>query len=344
MAYDWYVSTDDDAGKPVQTGGRAVAGLERALGRAATVCGRLSERLRRDGPATTARVSYRFARHRWREYVTLPLLRLRSDDGFVVREVDGHQLPLDLDDPGLSWRLLVYGEHEPGVEAIWRDVLEEGMVVVDVGSNFGYYTLLAAAQVGETGHVHAIEPDPSNYEHLARTLETNDLENVSTYDLAVGSTVGTETMFLTAESNWNTLVDCDSADWASGYVSEKMDDRTRETIDVETTTLTAFAEDHEIESIDAFRMDVEGYEIEITRGMTDLLAAIDGPCYAFLEVHLKHFEDEERVVTELIERYERSGFRPHAVLFGNDAVPIGNDLVETLCSFDDACPHVVLKK
>lgn len=338
------MSTDDETGKPVQAGVRVVAGVERLLGNAASIGGRLHERLREDGPAKTARLSCRVARHRWREYVSLPLLRARPGDGFVRREFDGRRLLLDLDDPGLSRRLLVYGEHEPGVEAIWRDVLEERMTVVDVGSNFGYYALMAADQVGETGHVHAIEPVPSNYDHLRRTVAANDAQNVSTYDLAVDSSVGARTMYLTEASNWSTLLDWESEGVASEYVSEKMERRTQETIDVETTTLDAFVERQGLDTIDAFRMDIEGYEVEVTRGMTDLLDAVDPPCWAFLEVHNKHFEDHETVVTELIETYLRCGFEPYALLLGNDRVPFDDDFLATLRSYDDACPHVVLKK
>src|SRR5436305_13235898 len=41
-------------------------------------------------------------------------------------------------------------------------VLREGDIVVDIGANIGYLTVLASLLVGPTGRVIAFEPDPEN--------------------------------------------------------------------------------------------------------------------------------------------------------------------------------------
>lgn len=338
------MSAEDDTGNAFRKQTTWLSAFDRAVRSPLSVGVRTWDRLRQDGFFETARLARRYIRRLGMVHGYLPLLRVISEDGLEAREVDGRTMFLDLGDPGLSRRLLVIGEHEPGIESVWRTALSEGMVVVDIGSNFGYYSLMAAEQVGEDGHVHAIEPVPSNYDLLRRNVAANSFENVSTHNLAVGSSNGTETMYLTDASNWGTLLEWDGESRTSAYMAEKMERQTRETIDVETATLPAFVEEHDLETIDAFRMDIEGYEVEVTRGMTDLLDDVESPCWAFIEVHNKHFDDYERVVSDLIETYEACGFRPHSLFLGNEPIPVDGDFLEKLLSYNDACPHVVMKK
>ena len=63
--------------------------------------------------------------------------------------------------------------------------LRPGMTVVDVGANYGYYTLLAAGIVGTSGHVHSFEPNPRTFELFVKNIHVNWLESiVSAHPLA----------------------------------------------------------------------------------------------------------------------------------------------------------------
>lgn len=358
------MTTDEDAGGGVRAGRVLGNPLGRALDRFAALLSRARARVRDDGLVGTAGLCGRILERRLRERVYLPLLRARSDDGLVRYRVDDFVFYLDLDDPGLSRRLLVRGEHEPTTERLWRDAIEEGMEIVDVGANLGYYTVMAADRVGGSGHVHAIEPVPENHRILRKNVtangfaapndfgegvvssgEPNGSGVVSTYQTAVGASDETATMYLTDESNWGTLMSWDEDERASSYMVEKMAEKTRDTADVETITLDSFVEEADVGSVDAFRMDVEGYEVEITEGMAGVLEDADAPCWAFVEVHNKLFDEHERVVGGLLETYLESGFEPYALVIGNDRIEVEDDaFVETVLSYDQACPHVVLRK
>jgi FkbM family methyltransferase len=61
-----------------------------------------------------------------------------------------------------------------------------GDVVVDVGANIGYYTVLLADKVGNSGKVFAFEPDKTNFEILKKNIEANKLKNVVLVNAAVG--------------------------------------------------------------------------------------------------------------------------------------------------------------
>lgn len=64
--------------------------------------------------------------------------------------------------------------------------LRVGDVVIDVGANIGYLTLLASTIVGDSGRVYAFEPNPRSYKYLCGNLLLNRTLNVTTFNFALG--------------------------------------------------------------------------------------------------------------------------------------------------------------
>src|SRR3984885_9476488 len=52
-----------------------------------------------------------------------------------------------------------------------RKLLEPGQKVIDIGANYGVYTLPMAQKVGSSGHVWAFEPTSSTAEILAKGIQ-----------------------------------------------------------------------------------------------------------------------------------------------------------------------------
>ncbi|MCX6718897.1 MAG: hypothetical protein NTZ38_00775, partial [Candidatus Taylorbacteria bacterium] len=69
----------------------------------------------------------------------------------------------DKEDPVMSGGICL-GEYEPETVARFRSCLREGMTVVDIGANLGYFTVIAAGRIGPLGKVFSYEPDPHNLE------------------------------------------------------------------------------------------------------------------------------------------------------------------------------------
>lgn len=85
----------------------------------------------------------------------------------------------------VSCFILRYGFFEPELTKIFIRMVNEGDTVFDIGTHFGYYSLLASRLVGPNGHVHSFEPT----RHTHRVVAMNvDLEsNVTLNNLAVWS-------------------------------------------------------------------------------------------------------------------------------------------------------------
>jgi len=81
-------------------------------------------------------------------------------------------------------------KYEPYETQLILRQAKRGDVVVDVGANIGYYTVLLADKVGKNGKVYAFEPDITNFEILKKNIEVNNLKNVEIINAAVGSKAG----------------------------------------------------------------------------------------------------------------------------------------------------------
>ena len=148
--------------------------------------------------------------------------------------------------------------YEPGTTHLVERLLEPGMVVVDVGAHVGYYTLLAAKQVGPMGKVYAFEPESANYALLEENIGLNGYQNIVTIKSAVSSRSGSSTLYLTALDNGR----------HSTYHHDLPENGSEV---VKATTLDAFLEAEEWPRVDLVKMDVEGAEEDVFHGMERLL-------------------------------------------------------------------------
>lgn len=87
-----------------------------------------------------------------------------------------------------------------------RRLLQPGQKAIDVGANFGVYTLSMAKSVGTTGSVWAFEPASSTATLLAEGIASNKFSQVVLEQSALSSTCGTGQLSLHDQSEMNALV------------------------------------------------------------------------------------------------------------------------------------------
>ena len=161
------------------------------------------------------------------------------------------ELFVRLDDWAVGARIAVRRSYEPHVTAALARYLLPGSVVVDVGANIGYYTLLAATKIGPSGKVIAFEPSRENCALLQRSLVANHVTNVVLVPFAVADLDGAVRYGM---------------DDSNGRIT--LDDRP-ELRQVRAVTLDrALAREPRL---DVVKIDIEGAEGRALRGMRGLL-------------------------------------------------------------------------
>jgi FkbM family methyltransferase len=180
--------------------------------------------------------------------------RWKRAGGRMCFNVHGHVVTVLPGDKGISRELSIYQTHEPLATRLLQQFLKPGMNVVDIGGNLGYYALLEAHTVGDTGRVIAIEPVAVNFDQLSKNVEANGYRNILLHNVAIGASNGTAPMYLSEKSNWHSL---------------HRTARTTREITVRVSTLDALLAQHQLPSVDLIRMDLEGYEVEVIQGMAE---------------------------------------------------------------------------
>ena len=179
-----------------------------------------------------------------REYVTSTRAR-----GIKLVAFNDFDLYVHEHDWDIGENIIRTGQYEPHVTAFLKKHLHPGMTFIDVGANIGYFTLLAAAQVGASGKTIAIECNPKNCELIYMSLHRNGFEQVLVYPFAV--------------SNARKLMRF-SWGFSNGFVDELAEDD-EEAVIVPAVTLDSLLRNEP--RIDIIKMDIEGSEAKAWQGM-----------------------------------------------------------------------------
>ena len=164
---------------------------------------------------------------------------------------------------------IVRGSWEEETTCLFRGVAKEGDVVVDLGANIGYYTLLAARIVGSEGRVYAFEPDPLNFKLLVNNIKLNNFTNVITEEKAVSDKTGTLNLYL------------DAQDMGAHTLYET--DKYKKIVIVESVTLDDYFKGREC-PVNIVKMDIEGAELAALKGMENIIKMNKG-LKIFAEFH-----------------------------------------------------------
>ena len=133
-----------------------------------------------------------------------------------------------------------------------RQVLQPGQKVIDIGANYGVYTLPMAKKVGAKGHVWAFEPSADTAQFLAKGIAANGFRNVTLEQKAVSSSAGIAQLSLHVHSELRAIVRGENPSGHSENVS--------------LVTLDDCMDLFGWQDIDLVKIDAEGEEINIVSG------------------------------------------------------------------------------
>lgn len=182
----------------------------------------------------------------------------------------------------------ILGRYEAGYLHLLESMVKPGDIVIDIGANEGFVTLLLAMKVGANGHVYAIEPNPSNVKALEANISLNAFANVSVISKAVSDKSGGQ---------------CDMYGGGAWGSLQRQGNLSIPAISVEVDSLDAMFADHKesmkLKQLSLIKIDAEGSEIRCISGAHRLITTFR-PIVAF-EINLTMLAYEDISINELFD-------------------------------------------
>jgi FkbM family methyltransferase len=218
--------------------------------------------------------------------------------------------------------LYLFGVWEPRMTLWLQRRLRPGDTFVDVGSNIGYFSVLASQLVGPEGRVVAIEASRAFQDRQAQNARLNGCTNIRPVHTAVSDTHRTLRFILASSSNMgaNSIVPYDG-------LAESM-------FEIEAFPLPDVLEADEIATARVIKVDVEGAEGSVVRGMAPLLGKLRPDAEITVEVTPERMTQLGDTVGELLDTMRGAGLNVYrlandyaaatypAALRGTAAVPV----------------------
>lgn len=197
-------------------------------------------------------------------FITSPLARLYVEHIRDIKEIDADHVLTTLDngmpiivnkhDRCVCWFIRLVGRWDSNEKRVVEKLIQRDFKIVEVGANFGVYTLKMAELVGPRGKIYAFEANPHVSKYLKMSINMNSLSDIITvYEKAAGEREG------------EAYLSFGTANIGGGHLIANPTDSSVKTSIVPLDKILLN------EQIDVLKIDAEGYEGKILAGAKKII-------------------------------------------------------------------------
>jgi FkbM family methyltransferase len=160
---------------------------------------------------------------------------------------------------GESCPELALGTYEVPIQELFAQQLKAGHIFYDIGANVGFFSIIAAQLVGDTGKVYAFEPGEGNAQSIRHNAQLNNFSQIEVIEKAVSHTSGQGQLLLAKYSGGHALATADAPPDLAGKAT------------VDLVSIDDLIAQNKIEPPNFVKVDVEGAELDVLKGMTETI-------------------------------------------------------------------------
>ncbi len=203
----------------------------------------------------------------------------------LTRLFTGQKMFVDVRDISIAPHIMLDGEWERSTTDTLVRILSPDSVFIDIGANFGYFTLIAGTVI-TNGTIFALEPNPDITPTLNKSLNINGLRNRAfCHQIAISDTVSEVTLHV-AKDLWG------ASSISESFIEKRGDISITKTEKIKAITLDQFCLDQNLDKVDVIKVDVEGGEQKVWNGMQNIIKK-NPQLKILLEFTFDVYEDEE---------------------------------------------------
>jgi FkbM family methyltransferase len=213
--------------------------------------------------------------------------------GYAVYELEGIRMylnPISL----IDRKLITHEDHDPEVKNLIATEMPKGGIYVDIGANIGYFCLLAAKY--KNVEVVAFEPSLRERQRMEDNVKLNRFTNIKILPYALSDKE--QKLKLAIARDWNPGLNSFVVDLGSEAV---------EMAEVDCFAFEAVFAKELLPQVRVVKMDVEGYEMTVLKGMTSFLPEMKHVKF-ILEINPTFLKKAGSSIDEVYAFFEQSGF------------------------------------
>ncbi|MDH5766321.1 MAG: FkbM family methyltransferase [Gammaproteobacteria bacterium] len=202
-----------------------------------------------------------------------------------------------------------------------RHYLQKDMKIIDIGANYGMYSLISAIRIGTGGEIWSFEPATPTASYLQKSVLANSFDNINVINAGLSDNSGKAYIALNKNSEHNEI-----SEECTGLDNE---------IEVEIYSLDQCIEKYGLNGIDFIKMDAEGHEMKILDGGVKFFAE-NSPLVMY------EIKNGTGMNNGLLEKFQDFGYSSYRLIPGLDLlVPFNMDqnidsyLLNLFCCKDD---------
>jgi FkbM family methyltransferase len=226
-----------------------------------------------------------------------------GEQTLLCRVLGKYLMYADAQETGITPHLAMAGYWESWITVALARTLQPGWHCLDVGANHGYFTVVMADAVGAEGRVVPVEPTPRLAELLRETLDVNGFPHVTVARNAATDTEGQKLQLVVpAKRSLNARLSQEAGP-------------TDAVVEVESVTIDGLTRDWP--RVDLIKIDVEGAEESVWRGMQRTIAN-HPDLIVILELNVDRYDDPRGFIALI----EEAGFRLRYIDIDAEAKPV----------------------
>ena len=202
-------------------------------------------------------IKYFFSLNFTKKYLrkfTIYITTFKFKKKLIINDFGNYKLILDLREY-TAWSYY-FKDYEKPVKKFVKKKLKKNSNAIDIGANLGYFSILFSSIIKQ-GKVYSFEPEKKNFKKLIDNIKLNNCKNILPYNIGLGNSKSQQKLYLTNEIN----------EGGHHILNSNSSNRQYQTINTE--KLDNIIKDKK--KFEIVKIDVEGYELEVLKGMTNVL-------------------------------------------------------------------------